>query len=225
MLAALMGTGLATSAGLNAYISLLVIGLLDRFTDVVALPSDWNWLGRAWTLAALTLLLIIEMVADKVPVLDHVNDVIQTIVRPISGGLSFGAAVSAQTDSVSTPSGFFARHGWLPIVLGLLIGLAVHGAKAGIRPIVNLSTAGLSTPAVSVTEDVFALGLALAAILAPLLVPVLVVGLALLFGGLWNRRMGEHRNALVATSRKIRSQPVDRKTYPQKAAAGVPPAA
>lgn len=110
MLEVLTGSGLAASAGLNAYIPLLLMGLLARYTDLVDLPSGWQWLGSGWSILILAVLLAVEMVADKVPVVDHVNDVVQTVVRPTAGGLAFGAGSSSQTVTVSDPDTFFASH-------------------------------------------------------------------------------------------------------------------
>ena len=78
----LTGFGLATAAGLNAYIPLLVIGLLSRYTDLINLPGTWAWLDNGWVLLILFVLLAIEFVADKIPAIDTVNDVVQTFVRP-----------------------------------------------------------------------------------------------------------------------------------------------
>ena len=44
VLAVLTGIGLSASAGLNAYIPLLAIGLLGRYSDLIELPSGWAWL-------------------------------------------------------------------------------------------------------------------------------------------------------------------------------------
>ena len=143
MLEALTGTGLAASAGLNAYIPLLLMGLLARFTDLVDLPAGWSWLSNGWVMVILGLLLAVEVVADKVPVVDHVNDVVQTVVRPTAGGLAFGAGSSAQTVTVTDPGSFFTSHQWVPIASGMLIALCVHGVKAAARPVVNVSTAGV----------------------------------------------------------------------------------
>ncbi|CAN5419564.1 hypothetical protein BH10ACT9_BH10ACT9_45510 [soil metagenome] len=87
----LTGVGLATAAGLNAYIPMLMLGLLARFTDVVALPGGWSWLENGWVLALVGVLLVIEIVADKVPALDSINDTVQTFVRPTAGGIVFGS--------------------------------------------------------------------------------------------------------------------------------------
>jgi len=176
VLEALTGTGLAASAGLNAYIPLMVMGLLARYTDVVDLPHGWAWLSNGWVLVILGILLAVEVVADKVPVVDHMNDVVQTVVRPTAGGLAFGAGSGAQTVTVSNPGSFFGSHQWVPVAAGVLIALCVHGVKAAARPVVNVSTAGFGAPIVSTIEDFGSALMSLLAILMPILV---LVGIAL----------------------------------------------
>jgi hypothetical protein len=188
VLEVLTGLGLATSAGLNAYIPLLSIGLLARYTDLITLPGGWSWLENGWTIALLAVLLAIEFVADKVPVVDHVNDVIQTVVRPTAGGLAFGAASSSQTVTVSDPGEFFSSHQWVPIVAGVLISLTVHGAKAAVRPVINATTAGFGAPVVSTIEDATSVTMSLVAIVLPVLVLVFLFGLIFVFVMLLRRR-------------------------------------
>jgi len=191
VLEALTGTGLAASAGLNAYIPLLIMGLLARFTDAIDLPGGWSWLSNGWVLVILAFLLSIEMVADKVPVVDHVNDVVQTVVRPTAGGLAFGAGSASQTVTVSDPGSFFGSHQWLPVAAGVLIALCVHGVKAAARPVVNATTAGLGAPVASTAEDLGSVVMSLVAILLPILV---LVGLVFLVWFAFSvRRRRRHR--------------------------------
>ncbi|WP_166871974.1 DUF4126 domain-containing protein [Salinibacterium sp. ZJ450] len=170
MLEFLAGTGLAVAAGLNAYIPLLALGLADRFTGLVQLPADWSWLSNEWVLVILAILLLIEIIADKVPLVDSVNDWLQTVVRPASGGIVFGSGAASETVAVSDPAGFFASTQWPPIVLGALIALGVHAAKMVARPALNAVTVGAAAPVVSSAEDAGSLMLAVFAILAPVLV-------------------------------------------------------
>lgn len=181
MLEALTGTGLATAAGLNAYIPLLVIGALARWTDLMDTPAGWEWLTNGWVLAVLAVLLALEVVADKIPGVDSVNDVVQTVVRPVAGGIAFGAGSSSQTAVVTDPEAFVESGQWVPIVIGIVLALVVHGAKATVRPVVNVTTLGAGAPVVSTVEDVTSVGLSFAAILAPLLVLVGLVGLVLVW--------------------------------------------
>jgi LPXTG-motif cell wall-anchored protein len=177
VLEALTGSGLAASAGLNAYIPLLTMGLLARFTDTIELPGGWQWLSNGWVMLILAVLLAVEVVADKVPVVDHVNDVVQTVVRPTAGGLAFGAGSSSETVTVSDPGAFFGSHQWVPVAAGVLIALCVHGLKAASRPVVNATTAGVGAPVASTAEDFTSIVLSVLAILLPVLV---LLGLVLL---------------------------------------------
>ena len=177
MLETLTGTGLAAAAGLNAYIPLLALGLLGRFTDFIALPAGWAWLENGWVLGVLGVLFLVEIVADKVPAVDHVNDILQTLVRPAAGGIVFGSGTSAQTPAISDPD-FFASGSWVPIAGGIVVALLVHLAKAGTRAVANAGTAGIAAPVLSTAEDVSSVVLVALAILLPALVAVALVGLA-----------------------------------------------
>ena len=191
MLAALTGLGLSTAAGLNAYIPLLVVGLLANFTDHVRLPQEYAWLSNGWVLGIIAVLLLAEVVLDKVPVVDSVNDMIQTVIRPASGGVVFSATqAAAQLDN----SSWMTQNPWLSWVLGIGIALAVHVMKATARPVVNVSTAGVGAPVVSTVEDAGSLGISLIAVFLPVLVLVVMAGLALF--AWWMIRKIRRRRAL-----------------------------
>ncbi|WP_372593729.1 DUF4126 domain-containing protein [Actinotalea sp.] len=192
MLELLTGTGLATAAGLNAALPLLVLGVLDRWTPLVSLPEGWSVISSPWVLALLALLLVLDVVADKVPGFDHANDVVQSLVRPAAGGVVFGAGTASATAAVPDPAAIFAGNGWAPVAMGALLALAVHLVKALARPIVTASTAGLGTPVVSTAEDVTSLALSLSAVLVPVLVAVLLGGVVAVVVR-WRRR---HRRSM-----------------------------
>ncbi|MBB5631915.1 hypothetical protein BKA04_000138 [Cryobacterium mesophilum] len=175
MLEFLTGAGLAVSAGLNAYIPLLALGLAGRFLDVVTLPAGWVWLENPWVLGILGALLVIELVADKIPIVDSFNDWLQTIVRPTAGGLAFGSGSTASTVAVADPASFFANNQWVPIALGALIALIVHLTKATARPVINVATVGVATPVVSAAEDVGSVAVSVLAILMPILIIAVIV--------------------------------------------------
>ena len=170
----LTGLGLSSAAGLNAYIPMLVLGLLDRYTGLVQLPPAWAWLSSGWVLAIIGLLLMLEIVADKIPVLDSINDWLQTVIRPAAGGIVFSSGVSSQTVTVTDPDAFFGSSQWIPVAIGIGIALAVHLVKMTARPVLNATTAGTAAPVVSTAEDLASTGLAVAAVLLPVLVLVLL---------------------------------------------------
>ena len=204
VLETLTGIGLASSAGLNAYIPLLMIGVLGRFTNLIDLPSGWAWLQEPWVMAILAGLLLIEMVADKIPVVDHINDLVQTVIRPTAGGLAFGAASSSETVTVTDPASFFSSNQWVPIVAGMVISFIVHGMKAAARPVVNATTAGLGAPVASVTEDAFSVAMSFAAILFPFLIIFFLIALIWMFVAMRRRR--KRRKAEKAELETLRAQ-------------------
>jgi uncharacterized membrane protein len=147
----------------NAYIPLLAVALGERL-GWIKLEPPFDLMGSWWIIGLIALLLAVEVVADKVPAVDHVNDVIQTVVRPAAGGL---LAVSA--------SGGWG-HPLVLVAAGVLIAGSVHAVKATARPAVNVSTAGVGAPVVSVVEDVGAVIVTILAFVAPLLALVAVAG-------------------------------------------------
>jgi hypothetical protein len=194
VLEALTGAGLATSAGLNAYIPLLALGLLARFSDVISLPAGWSWLSNGWVIAILAVLLAIEVVADKVPVLDSANDVVQTVVRPTAGGLAFGAGSSSAT--VADPGTFFGSHQWVPVAVGVVLALGVHAIKATARPVINATTVGFGAPVASTVEDVASVFMSIVALVLPVLILIFLVALVLLFVWALRRRSARKRVTL-----------------------------
>jgi hypothetical protein len=158
--------GLSASAGLNAYIPLLVIALLARFTDLIQLNPPWDTLTSWWIIGLLIILSIIEFFADKIPAVNHVNDAIQTIVRPVAGAIVFAAAANVITDV----------HPVLALGAGVLVSGTVHAVKsAAVRPAITATTGGAGNIPVSVVEDVIATFLSVFAIILPF-----VIGLILL---------------------------------------------
>ena len=189
------GFGLASAAGLNAYIPLLSMGLLGRYTNLINLPSGWSWLENGWVLAIVAVLLVVEIVADKIPALDSINDSIQTFVRPTSGGIVFGSGTAAQTAAVADPAEFARTGQWVPVAIGVVTALVVHLTKTAVRPAANVATAGVAAPVLSTIEDITSFGLTFAAILIPAL--VLLILIALFWGAFWLLRRRRRKRALA----------------------------
>lgn len=175
MLEFVIGSSLAAAAGLNAWIPLFLLGLAAKLLPAVTLPAGWSWLGSDVALWIIGVLLVLEIVADKIPALDSLNDVVHSIIRPAAGGIAFGAGASARTVAVDDPSAFFSEHTWIPIVVGIVIALAVHATKATGRVAANAATAGVAAPVLSTTEDIAAFVLSAAAILVPVVAAILLV--------------------------------------------------
>ena len=198
MLAALTGAGLSAAAGLNAYIPFLLVALIARFTEVLNLPVQYAWIESWWAIGIAAVLLLSEVVLDKVAIVDHINDAIGTFIRPATGGLIFAATTAAE--DLERGSSFLQDNPWVGVLLGILTAGLVHTTKAVARPVVNASTGGLGTPVVSAAEDGVAITLSLVAIFLPVLVIFLV--LMLVWGGfvLWRRGRArrQRRDQLMA---------------------------
>jgi len=180
MTAVITGLGLAGAAGLNAYVPLLVVGLLERF-DVIHLAAPYDQLSSTPVLVVLAVLLAIEFFADKIPGVDSVNDVVQTVVRPAAGALLMAGSLGIGT---TLPP-------WVGVLAGIITAGSIHATKAVARPAINVSTAGLGGPVVSVVEDAVSLVASLLAVLAPLLLVVFVavlVGLLVVRARRWRER-------------------------------------
>ena len=159
----LSGLTLAAPAGLNAYIPLLAVALAERF-GWLSLRAPFDVLGSWWVIGIVAALLVVEVVADKVPAVDHANDVIQTVIRPAAGGL---LAVSASNQGTVEPA--------VLLVAGVLIAGGVHAVKASARPAVNVTTAGFGAPVVSTVEDIIAVIGTVLALLVPVLAAIVIV--------------------------------------------------
>ncbi len=183
----LTGLGLSTAAGLNAYIPMLMLGVLARFTGVVDLPQGWDWLENGWVLLIVAVLLAVEIVADKIPALDSINDSVQTFIRPAAGGIVFGSGTAAQTAAVADPGQWAKSGGWIPVVIGVVVALVVSLTKTAVRPAANIATAGGAAPVLSTVEDITSFGLVLVALLIPVLVLVILAGLIWAGWRLWRR--------------------------------------
>ena len=158
--AILTGLGLAAPAGLNAYIPLLALALADRATSRVTLGAPYDALSSNVGIAILVILLTIEVTVDKIPGVDHLNDIVQSFIRPAAGAIAALAATG----------GMAAIHPAIMVLLGLVLAGSVNVAKVTTRPAVTLGTAGVFNPLVSIAEDAVAIIASTVAIFLPILV-------------------------------------------------------
>jgi hypothetical protein len=159
--------GLSASAGLNAYIPLLVIGVIAHyFPNMLTLNSPWDLIANPWILILLGVLVIIEMLADKVPAVNHINDLIQTVVRPAAGAIAFAASAKVVTDI----------NPLLALACGLLVAGSVHVVKAAaVRPAVTAATGGTGNIPVSIAEDVTSTAMSILAVIVPIVMGILLI--------------------------------------------------
>lgn len=174
----LTGLGLAMPAGLNAYIPLLAVGLADRYFGLINLAEPYDLIATPGGLALISILLLVEVVADKVPLIDHLNDLINSAIRPCAGAI----LLMASTDAIDYVNPIVA------MVLGLLVAGSVHTVKTTVRPAVTATTGGVGNPIVSAAEDGAAIGLSVIALVAPILIAVFLVGLIVALSWALRRR-------------------------------------
>ena len=148
--------GLSASAGLNAYLPLLIVAVCAKL-EVIKLNAPFDALTSWWAIGVLVVLLIVEMFVDKIPAVDTINNIIQTIIRPAAGALLFAASANVVTDLSPVIS----------IILGLIVAGGVHAAKSIARPVVTATTAGAAAmPFLMASGDIADSGAAAAGFLS-----------------------------------------------------------
>lgn len=174
VLALLLGLGLSASTGLNTFLPLLLLSAAARFQIAgITLGQKFDWLSSDVAIVVLIVACIVELVADKVPAVDHFLDGIGTFVRPVAGTIATASVLTGVDPTVAAVIG---------IIVGAPASFSFHSLKAGTRVASSAATFGCANPVISLIEDLLSLGLSLVAIFAPIVVPVV---LALLAFALW----------------------------------------
>lgn len=172
LLAALLGLGLSASTGLNTFLPLLLLSAAARFNIAgVELGQKFDWLSSDTAIICLIIASVVEIVADKVPAVDHFLDTIGTFGRPLAAMVGTAAVLTgADVDPVMAGVG--------ALIIGTPMSLGFHTLKAGTRVASTATTFGCANPVLSLIEDVLSFGLTVLAIFAPILVPLVLVLLA-----------------------------------------------
>ena len=206
----LTGMLLAAAAGLNAFLPILGLALADRVTSKVDLPQPYSIISSGAGIAILLALVTIDLIADKIPRIDHLNDLINSPIRPAAGMFLMMAAVSGKHEI----------HEVVAMFIGLLLAGAIHAYKAISRTRITLATNGLANPMVSLIEDGIA-GVATAlAIVAPWIGLVVAIPVGLGLGWVYRKTSGPSdlaRSSENGEPRVISETPVARK--PKRAVA------
>ncbi len=198
IMALVAALGLSSTAGLRACLTLFAVGLAS---DVNTTSSGFSWvpngagphpllqlngnfhvLGSYPLLIIMAILALAEFIVDKIPGLDHVNDVIHTVIRPVVGAVILAGTTNTLSDV----------NVWAAAVVGFLLAFAVHGAKSGARVAVTTTTAGVGNPVVSLGEDALTVGSIGLLIFFPIVGLILAIIVVLiswrLFSWLFGRR-------------------------------------
>lgn len=176
----LTGVLLAAAAGLNAYLPILGLALADRFTDYVDLSQPYNVISSIGGIVVLLVLVTIDLIADKIPRIDHINDLINSPLRPAAGMFLMMAAVSGQGEI----------HEVVAMSIGLLVAGAVHAFKSISRTKITVATNGIANPMVSLIEDGIAGMTTLLAIVFPWIGLVFAIPAGIGLGWIYRKTSG-----------------------------------
>jgi hypothetical protein len=185
--------GFSFAAGINLYATVAILGLAKRY-GWVQLPDQFAVFDSDLVIGTAIVLYIVEFVADKIPWVDTVWDAVHTVIRPVGGAL---VAVGALGEASPAMEGLVA-------LLGGSIAAGTHLTKAGTRAVANTSPEPVSNWVLSISEDVFVIGLATLALKYPLAAAIVVIVgviMMLVFAawivGAVRRRWGRRRPAMA----------------------------
>ncbi|MFO1086228.1 MAG: DUF4126 domain-containing protein [Reyranellaceae bacterium] len=139
--------GAGWASGLNTYATVLMLGGAQRL-GLVGLPADLQVLGSPWVLAVAAILFALNFLADKIPYIDSLNDLLHTFVRVPAGALLAYGAAAGLSQEVAVIAG----------LLGGTLAAGTHVAKTGSRALINTSPEPFSNIAASLVEDASVFG-------------------------------------------------------------------
>ena len=156
--------GFSFAAGINLYATVAILGLASRY-GWVQLPEQFRAFDNDIVIGVALTLYVVEFFADKIPWVDSVWDALHTVIRPIGGAL---IAVTTLGDASPTMEGVVA-------LLGGTLAAGSHFTKAGTRALANTSPEPFSNWILSITEDVFVVGLGFIALKYPTIAALVVI--------------------------------------------------
>ena len=174
-----LAIALAACAGVRAWLPLLLAGGLAR-SGFLELGDSFSFLGSDKALVLFGLATVLEIVADKVPALDHALDALSTVLRPAAGALLAASVIGRFADPLTALA--------LGVAVGAPAALVPHAAKSTLRAVSSTLTAGLANPVISVIEDVLAVVMFVLAVLVPIAVVRVLLGVAFLVARRVSRR-------------------------------------
>lgn len=156
--------GFSFAAGINLYATVAILGLASRF-DWVSLPPQFKVFDNDIVIAAAIVMYVVEFFADKIPWVDSVWDAMHTVIRPVGGAL---IAVATLGHASPTVEGLAA-------LLGGTLAAGSHFTKAGTRAVANTSPEPFSNWILSISEDIFVVGLGFLALKYPAAAAIVVL--------------------------------------------------
>jgi hypothetical protein len=173
--------GLSTAAGLNAYIPLLTVGILARYTNLITLGPPYDILTNPWVLLGIAVIALLDLIGDKIPGIDHALHLAGLVIHPLAGLiLGLAAASGSQVDPT------------LAAIAGLAAATIAHGTRMAARPVATATTLGTANPVISALEDIASVVMSVLAIMIPALAFLLLIVFAIisfrLIRGILDRR-------------------------------------
>src|SRR5215213_8535409 len=144
--------GFSFAAGINLYATTAIIGLASRY-HWVNLPAQYQIFDNTWVIGVALVLYVVEFVADKIPWVDSMWDAVHTVIRPAGGAFIAVATLGQASPAVEG----------LAALMGGTLAAGTHFTKAGTRAVANTSPEPFSNWILSITEDVFVVGLGMRA--------------------------------------------------------------
>lgn len=189
ILAALLGLSLSASAGLNAFLPLLMVAVAGRFHLAgIDLSGSFAWLGTDLAIIVLAVATVLEIIGDKIPAVDHALHSVGLVVRPVAGWLAAASVLGGADPAVAAVVG---------LIIGAPTALTFHAAKASTRTVSSATTLGIANPFLSAFEDFLSFAVSLTGFIVPVLVPI-VLGVLVWF--FW--KLAKKARGAVATLRR-----------------------
>ena len=182
-----LALGSAWTSGINLYATVAVLGLLQHY-KLASLPGGLHALDNWYVIGVALALYSVEFVADKIPYVDTVWDAVHTFIRVPAGAVLAFAATSDVSPAVQV----------VALLLGGGLALSTHGTKATLRAAANVSPEPLTNWALSVVEDLIAVGAAVLAVLQPVVILVVVCVFLVIFVWLVPKVLRRLRRMLAA---------------------------
>jgi Domain of unknown function (DUF4126) len=156
--------GSAWLSGINLYATVLTLGLLERF-NVAHLPGDLAYLGHPWVLILAGTLYAVQFVADKIPAVDSVWDMVHTFIRVPAGAVLAATAFAHFDPSVRV----------IALLIGGGVALSSHSAKTATRLAANTSPEPFSNIVLSLAGDAATVGGSVLMVHYPIVILAVVV--------------------------------------------------
>ena len=157
--------GSAWLSGINLYVTVFTLGLLQRL-HLAHLPGDLGYLSHTWVLVVAGGMYIVQFIADKIPAVDSVWDMLHTFIRVPAGAVLAATAFAHFDPGVRL----------VALLLGGGIAFTSHGTKTATRLAANASPEPFSNVLLSLLGDALTLG----GTLLMAIHPVVLIGIVLI---------------------------------------------